>query len=38
MANSFVKDVKECCAKLLKEPQADTAGMVSFDIFEIMIK
>ena len=29
VANLFVKDVRECCAKLLKEPPSDTSGMVS---------
>ena len=28
VADSFVKDVRECCAKLLKEPQTEAGGMV----------
>lgn len=29
VADLFVKDVRECCAKLLKEPHSQTEGMVS---------
>ena len=28
VAELFLKDVKECCAKLLNDPQAKTEGMV----------
>ena len=32
VAELFLKDVKECCAKLLNDPQAKTEGMVCYEV------